>query len=263
MKQRILTGLIGGIGFIYLVWLGELPYTILVILLALIGYYEFLRMNQTPVFSWQGLIGLNTVLFIILTQNSLLAGIDRQQLMSLLLVSLFLYLALIVIKKNEINFDQVSYHLFGAMYIGFGFSYMLETRLMEHGFQFSLLVFLATFASDSGAYFTGKYLGKTKLWPEISPKKTIEGSIGGIVFAIIVSLLLNAMFQITEHFMLMIWAGILIAITGQFGDLIESALKRSKGVKDSGSLLPGHGGVLDRFDSLIFVFPILHLLHIL
>ena len=231
--------------------------------MALIGYYEFIKMNRTKLFSLEALIGFLFVFIMVLSANKTLpytATIDLSQMM---VFFVFLYLFVVVLKKNAVDFDHVASLILGAMYIGIGFSYMLQTRLVDQGLQLTLLVLLATWASDSGAYFTGRLFGKHKLWPEISPKKTIEGSIGGIILAVIVSYLYNIFAEITDHGLLIIWAAILIAVIGQIGDLVESALKRKKNVKDSGMLLPGHGGVLDRFDSLIYVFPILHLLQII
>lgn len=263
MKQRIITGLIGGAGFLFLVWLGDIPYSVLIVLLAVLAFYEYLKMNRTNPASIEGLLGFAAIILIISSQNKIINIFDNIETLETLLILIPIYLTIIVLKKNKVNFDDIGYILLGTIYIGFGFSYMLATRLMENGFSLTLLVLLTTWASDSGAYFTGKYLGKHKLWPAISPNKTIEGATGAIIFAILVSLLTNYFANITESTLTIILIGIIISVAGQMGDLAESALKRSKEIKDSGAILPGHGGVLDRFDSLIFVFPILHLLSIL
>src|SRR5690606_27483192 len=115
--------------------------------------------------------------------------------------------------------------------------------------------------TDSGAYFIGRALGRKKLWPEISPKKTVEGAIGGIASALVLTVIFQWIHPLFA-FPKAIAAALIIAVFGQMGDLVESALKRHYGVKDSGNILPGHGGILDRFDSLIFVFPILHVLQL-
>jgi len=262
MKQRIITGIIGGAGFIFLVWLGDLPYSVLIISLAILAYYEYLKMDGANIFSIEGLVGFITVFLIVTFENNLVVS-SRVELISIILISLITYLTLIVFKKNKINFDKVGYYLLGILYIGFGFSYMLTTRLDENGLYLTLLVLFATWSSDSGAYFTGKYFGKRKLWPAISPNKTIEGALGAILFSVLASLLINYLFAISDSLFYIVLVGITISIVGQIGDLVESALKRSKNIKDSGAIIPGHGGVLDRFDSLIFVFPLLQILHIL
>ena len=132
---------------------------------------------------------------------------------------------------------------------------------MDNGLPLFFFVLFNIWATDSGAYFIGRALGKRKLWPEISPKKTVEGAIGGIASALVLTVifqLIHPLFSFSEALL----AAIVIAVFGQMGDLVESALKRHYGVKDSGNILPGHGGILDRFDSLIFVLPILHVLQL-
>lgn len=103
-------------------------------------------------------------------------------------------------------------------------------------------------------------MGKRKLWPEISPNKTVEGFIGGIVTAVVLSLVFQAVTGFLPSYLLVMFITLLLSIFGQLGDLVESALKRHYHVKDSGSILPGHGGILDRFDSFLFVLPFLYLL---
>jgi phosphatidate cytidylyltransferase len=117
-------------------------------------------------------------------------------------------------------------------------------------------------ATDSGAYFIGKAIGKRKLWPEISPNKTVEGSIGGVVCALVVAILFVLFSNIHATIVSLMAITVVLSVFGQIGDLVESALKRHFNVKDSGTILPGHGGILDRFDSLLFVWPLLHFFHL-
>lgn len=118
-----------------------------------------------------------------------------------------------------------------------------------------LLVLLATFASDTGAYYTGCCWGKCKIWPTISPKKTWIGCFGGLGLCIAVTLTIGLAFS-TAAWYHWLWIGALLNIAAQFGDFFESALKRKLQIKDSGRVLPGHGGLLDRIDSLLFVLPV-------
>lgn len=113
--------------------------------------------------------------------------------------------------------------------------------------------------TDTGAYIFGRLFGKRKLWPEISPNKTIEGFIGGIASSTIVAIVFALNYEMPLGLVPLIFVTWLFSIAGQLGDLVESALKRNFGVKDSGTLLPGHGGILDRFDSLIFVLPLINI----
>lgn len=115
-------------------------------------------------------------------------------------------------------------------------------------------------STDSGAYFVGKSLGKRKLWPEISPNKTVEGFVGGIVIALVLSTIFQLVANLPIPYFYLLLITLFLSVFGQIGDLVESALKRHYDVKDSGKILPGHGGVLDRFDSFLFVMPFLYFL---
>ena len=114
--------------------------------------------------------------------------------------------------------------------------------------------------TDTGAYIFGRLMGKHKLWPVISPNKTIEGFIGGLICSIIVPLVMLQFVDFNIAIWLLIIVTIILSMFGQLGDLVESGLKRHFGVKDSGRILPGHGGILDRFDSFMFVLPLLNIL---
>ncbi|MGD9677151.1 MAG: phosphatidate cytidylyltransferase [Vulcanibacillus sp.] len=257
MKERIITGIVGIVFFLSLVWLGDIYFAILILLIACVGFYEYLKINKIKLISLEGLWGLFIILLIFYDNNYIVG--DNS--ISIVILLLLIYLVLVVASKNMITFENIGLIIVGVLYIGYGFSYMIETRNLDNGLILTIFILFSTWASDSGAYFFGKYFGKNKLWPVISPKKTIEGSVGGVVFAIIIGLIFNYFFNITSY-LLIIFIAILISILGQLGDLIESALKRSKDVKDSGSLLPGHGGILDRFDSLIFIYLVLYLIQI-
>ncbi|WP_411501727.1 phosphatidate cytidylyltransferase [Brevibacillus centrosporus] len=260
MKQRIITGLIGGAAFLLLIYLGGSWYSLLVLLLAVIGHFEFMRMaglQPWNVASILGYILMISILWPSLTFSTWLT-ISTPDLMIAVLLLLLIYS---VLRKNQFHIEHIALTLVGALYIGFGFTYMAATRNLPDGLMLTVLVILGIWSTDSGAYFVGKAIGKRKLWPEISPNKTIEGSLGGLLASIVVVLAVNAIFgglDTLQAFLIAVVAGII----GQLGDLVESGLKRHFGVKDSGQLIPGHGGVLDRFDSFLLVFPVLHLLGI-
>jgi len=132
--------------------------------------------------------------------------------------------------------------------------------LKNPGFFFLVLVFACTFMNDTGAYFTGKQLGKHKLSPNISPGKTIEGTVGGLIISVITAFAFNIIFSSPLSFIWVLVFGLAIGVAAIFGDLVESYIKRGAGVKDSGGFVPGHGGILDRFDSFFFVFPVAYYL---
>jgi phosphatidate cytidylyltransferase len=147
---------------------------------------------------------------------------------------------------------------FGALYIGGTLSAAVLIRQLDQGFQWLLLAFLITFATDTGAYAVGKIFGSRRMAPSISPGKTWEGAIGGVVAGIGVTVALVALLDLPLSTWSALWLGAAAAVVSQFGDLMESKLKRLAGAKDSGGLIPGHGGLLDRLDSLVLVFPLVY-----
>ncbi len=140
----------------------------------------------------------------------------------------------------------------GAAYVGFLFPYFALLRNSPNGIKMLLLVILLAVVSDSGAYFVGGYRGRTKLAPNVSPNKTVEGAVGGLIATIVAGLLLDEMIGLSWGLGRMLLFSAMISILAQLGDLAGSALKRAAGVKDSGWIFPGHGGLLDRTCSLVF-----------
>jgi len=144
---------------------------------------------------------------------------------------------------------------FGVLYIGFTLSTVASTRLLAGGERLVLFLALVTWAADTGAYYAGTLWGKHPLAPSISPKKTIEGVGGGVGLALLAALVAQIFFVPELSLTDMVILGLLLTAAGLIGDLCESAIKRRSGVKDSGNILPGHGGMLDRLDSLLFTAP--------
>lgn len=177
---------------------------------------------------------------------------------AILLYFPLLFLAFIyeLFSHSDKPFINLAFLTLGVVYIGVPFALLHFIAFDGHQY-FPNIVFgllLLTWASDTGAYFAGSLLGKTPLFPRISPKKTWEGSIGGVILTLVVGYLLSLVFKDLPLIDWLVVAAI-VAIFGPIGDLVESMLKRSLKVKDSGSLLPGHGGFLDRFDAFIFLLP--------
>jgi phosphatidate cytidylyltransferase len=138
------------------------------------------------------------------------------------------------------------------------FGFQAALRAGDHGKQWIVFLYLVIWASDTGAYYIGSSLGKHKLYPKISPKKSVEGLIGGMLAAAGVALLCRAWFLPAVGVLEAAVLGLVLAVAGTLGDLVESLFKRSVGVKDSGNLIPGHGGILDRMDSMLFAAPVLY-----
>lgn len=145
-----------------------------------------------------------------------------------------------------------------VLYAGFLGHYLLLVRRFPHGLQWTLLLMLGTFATDTGAYAVGRLFGRHKLAPRISPAKTVEGAIGGLLAAVIAVVALDYLLDLPHNPPLIALLGALVGVAAQLGDLSESAVKRRFGVKDMGRIFPGHGGVLDRLDSLLFVAPVIY-----
>ncbi len=144
---------------------------------------------------------------------------------------------------------------FGVLYVGFTLGHLLRTRALDGGEFLVFFVVLTTWAGDTGAYYVGTLFGRRKLTPTISPNKTVEGLIGGLACSVLTAFAARAWFLPSFTTVDCVALGLLLAVVGLAGDLAESAMKRSAGVKDSGGLLPGHGGMLDRLDSLLFTAP--------
>lgn len=265
MKQRIITAVVAAAIFIPIVILGGIPFLLMVYLLASIGLYELMKMKNMRVLSFEAVLS-HILLWVLLLPNentAFLANINYDK-VQIFLMGVLLLLLYTVVSKNRFTFDDAGFLVITILYLGMGFYYLFETRdSLGMGLIYILLALFTIWATDSGAYFIGKSLGKRKLWPEISPNKTVEGFFGGIFSALIVGVLFYVFSSLDYTLLQLLLISLIIAIFGQLGDLVQSAYKRHYGVKDSGKLLPGHGGILDRLDSLIFILPILHLLHVL
>lgn len=188
-----------------------------------------------------------------------------------LILAIFIYIVLlfaeIMVSGLELPFEKVAICFYGGILIPFMFSSLVRLLDMDNGKFVVLIPFLLSFVSDSGAYFAGVFLGKHKLAPKISPKKTIEGVVGGVLAtilgAIIFCLVLKFFFGFTFSYVAACVYGIVGSLVCVFGDLSFSVIKRQTGIKDYGRLIPGHGGILDRFDSTIFVAPVVEMLMII
>lgn len=257
MKQRTLTAVIAALLFIPIVFVGSLPFQLLVYVMATIGLIELLRMRKIPSTSFPGVVSILLLWTLLAPLSSLnfFEYIDVTKSEATLLAVLLL-LTYTVLVKNKYTFDEVGFMILSAIYVGMGFFYLIETR--EAGLHYVFYALFVIWATDTGAYLFGRAFGKRKLWPEISPKKTVEGSVGGILLACVVAVIFQSIEPVHSSMFVVILVTILVSVFGQIGDLVESAYKRHYSVKDSGKILPGHGGVLDRFDSLIYILPILH-----
>ncbi len=228
---------------------GGLFWQLIVFFLTLVGLLEFARMGGDEVFlDYLLAAGLS---FLLLTYSD----ISHSKLLIWLILQAFYYL--IRTAFGGMRSCSGSFSLLGTFYVAVPLSFLWLVR-SQFGFQWAMFGLVVTWLTDTGAYFGGIRYGKRKLVPEISPNKTKEGALSGLLSALLGSLVFALIVE-KPPFQLLI-LGFVLSCAGQVGDLVESAMKREQAVKDSGSLLPGHGGVLDRFDSVIFSFPTLYVL---
>ena len=166
-----------------------------------------------------------------------------------------------VVRRGSLKFADVATHFTTFTYITVSFTALTLVRYLPYGIYCFLLIFLGSWVSDVFAYFVGCAIGKHKMIPEISPKKTWEGAVGGIFFTVIAfviyGIIIAKVTDITPNYAVLAVLGLLLSIVSIFGDLVASLIKREHGVKDYGYIFPGHGGVLDRFDSALAVAPVL------
>jgi phosphatidate cytidylyltransferase len=170
----------------------------------------------------------------------------------------FFFACLFLLRHGTIErvTGELALLLFGFLYISLPLAHLALLRDLAHGTRWVLLVLFMVMLNDSCAYFSGTYWGRKKLYPSVSPKKSVEGAIGGLVGSVLAAGLAHVTFMPWSGLVPLLLLGLVAGVVAELGDLFESLLKRSFGVKDSGTLIPGHGGILDRLDSLLFAFPL-------
>jgi len=173
--------------------------------------------------------------------------------MTLFVLVLFIFL-IFVLRFPRYGMEDLGLTLLGIVYIVGGYTHILLVRTLDNGFWLITFAFLIIWSTDTGAYFSGLLLGRHKLAPQLSPNKTWEGFSGGLIFSLLIVYIYLRFINIPNEKTLLCITP-LVSLTAQLGDLFESALKRFAAVKDSGTLIPGHGGFLDRFDSALWAVP--------
>lgn len=256
-KKKVATALLIVPPIVGLIALGPDPILGLMVFVAtFLGLREFYRLclpHSKPIERGTGL-GLGLIF-------SILALYDRTSAIVPFFVFTFLLLAILFMVTSDplsAGVSNFALTFFGIFYIGFLLSHVTLIRNMAEGKLWVLFLILTVWAGDVFALLSGVFLGRHKLYPKISPNKTVEGLIGAILGSILVALLYSHFFLPSFNRWKFIPLGAGLGFFGQLGDFTESMLKRSAQVKDSGSLFPGHGGMLDRLDSFLFSAPFLH-----
>lgn len=269
LSTRVLTSVVGSLIISLLVWIGAYAMLPALIVVSIMGLYEYIRMLD------RNDIDVRRISLAVFGAAIIVASLPAFQTTppweggswreAALTVALGYLLVMEVMRPGERPLERIVYSLFGLLYIPWLLGYFLLLRYSPDagtGLLYFALPLLATFAADIGGYFGGQYFGRRKLAPEVSPGKTIEGAIGGLVLSFLVVLVLSSLTELWSPLESLLYS-ILVASASQLGDLSESLIKRALRTKDSGSSLPGHGGFLDRLDSLLFAVPATYLfLHI-
>jgi phosphatidate cytidylyltransferase len=248
LQKRVITATLGVAVVVLALVLGTATWRLLVLIAAVWAMIEFASLAHQRFYAVMSLCSYAVIAYSVFSRNPVGTPF--------LVVVLAVFLAIPVLLQNRVSVQQSAFVLAGALYIGLGAKSLTEMHALPHGTFWLLLYLLSIWSTDTAAYFVGRAIGGRKLLPAISPNKTVSGSIGGLVAAVIVSTVVGAVTISPHHWVRYVVVGLAASVIGQIGDLIESAYKRSSGVKDSGHLLPGHGGMLDRIDSLLFAAPI-------
>jgi len=245
-----MSALVGVPVILYLIWYGGLPLSVAVYIVALLGIFEMYRLfGKTGATVWMPGAVLGGTLFVAA------AHIDSTGFQgAAFFITIAACLIYLISVYPSFRYSDLTATLFTSLYAGWLLSHLISLRNLPDGFHYVLLVLIATWMTDTMAYFAGINLGRHRLAPALSPKKSVEGALGGVAGSILAALAVGIIKPEASiaHYAVI---GLLVGIVGQAGDLAQSALKRMAGVKDSGSVIPGHGGILDRFDSLLVTAP--------
>lgn len=264
MKQRVITGIIMLAIFLpIMIFSHTIVFVIAASVMSAMVVYEMLScagLHKNYVISIPALLYACSGPLIANTRFANSYGM----LFSITLLFLFYLLYIHVFFTDKIKTKDIALVLLCAIYITSSFTCIVLLRNAEFGEYLYLLIFIGACVTDTFAYFGGRLFGKHKLCPKVSPKKTVEGAISGVVFCslafVLYALLVSKLEGIKPHYLTIAAIGAFISVISQFGDLAASAIKRDFGVKDFGKIFPGHGGILDRFDSILAVAPLLFML---
>ncbi len=259
MKTRILTAIVAmGVLLPVLIFSATPLFPIALSLVAVVSLYELFHCVGVKGLHISLPIYLSAILLLFLVryaENGQNFAAIAFSLASVILLYLF---AVSVLSLGKFSFEALGVIFSASLYIIAACATLIYVRDIERfGKYIYLLIFLGAWITDIFAYFTGVFFGKHKLIPDVSPKKTVEGSIGGTVFCalsfVAFGVIMNRIFGMNANFLVLAIGGVLVAVISQIGDLIMSVIKRHYGIKDFGKLFPGHGGMLDRFDSILAV----------
>lgn len=250
MKTRTISAIVALPLLFYVLLTGGLALYVSALTLSIIGLFEFYKAfskEHHPI-NWAGYL-MTIALFL-----GFFGEFSRNYFSFIIMAFMFFLLSLVVFTKHTITGAMVTF--IGFFYVSYSLSHLILISDLDENF-FIWYPFIIAFVTDTFAYLTGKWIGRTPLIPSVSPNKTIEGSLGGIIACLIISYIYARIGKPDFQFYA-IFLGLIGSIMSQIGDLIASKIKRIFNIKDFGKIMPGHGGVLDRFDSLIITLPLVY-----
>nr|WP_242656398.1 phosphatidate cytidylyltransferase [Ruminiclostridium hungatei] len=266
LKTRVISALVGLALLIAVLYMGSVVLGVIVSIIAAIGLYEFYnsaaKLKTVQPIKIVGYLSIIPLLLLGLEELGwykldlgVLTGISA-------CIIIFLSMTFIVFGHKKYNIVDACITAFGIAYVPFLMSFLILIRNMDHGMLLIWLIFIGAWGTDTMAYTCGRLFGKRKIIPEISPKKTVAGAVGGTLGCALLMLLFGFItqtyFDLKLSYPALVLLGIFCGFISQIGDWSASAVKRYVDVKDYGSIMPGHGGVLDRFDSILFVAPVVY-----
>lgn len=261
MKTRAITAFFFTIVMLGSIFLGGYTFTLFYLVLSLVGLLEFFKLIKTAgIRPHRNIAVIAAALIFLMTAGYHFLQFETKYLL-LLVPLIFSVFISELYKKDKIPFANISYTFVSFVYVTIPFCFYYSLGFigdtLNYNFHLPLAFLLMLWASDTGAYLFGMKFGKTRLFERHSPKKSWEGFAGGMFTSVLVSYLISLQFTEMSY---LVWGGmaVLIVCFGTLGDLVESMLKRSLNVKDSGTFLPGHGGILDRFDGLLISAPVVY-----
>lgn len=247
LGKRLSSGIIGILFLVFIVDRGGLYLSTSILLISIIGLREFYKAMNTIDLKPLEVIGFLGTFLIYLAKLYPAISID------FIITAIMITLLISLLINREIHLSSIGVTLFGILYIPF---LLFHISNLE-GTKYIWLIFIIAFGTDTFAYTAGSIFGKRKLCPNISPNKTIEGSIGGVLGSLILTIGFSMLMNLNPIWKLILLS-ILASVIAQIGDLAASRIKRITGIKDFGHIIPGHGGIIDRFDSIILVAPVIY-----
>jgi phosphatidate cytidylyltransferase len=240
------------------IFLGPYTFALLFLILTVLSMREFFKLTEVTGNTPQKIPGMISGVILFILSFLIASGSFGEKLFFLLIPIFFFIPVYELFRKKENPVTNIALTMMGVLYVAVPFSMLNFFVFEENSYHYTLLIsiFIFIWSGDSGAYIFGSKFGRRKLFERISPKKSWEGSLGGLFTAILAAWILSLVFKQYSLSELIILA-VITVISGTLGDLVESMIKRSVGVKDSGHFMPGHGGLLDRFDSLLLASPMI------